>query len=56
MEMEFKEVYCVNCKKVIGRYNIKFYDDDKISELLKTTHSSHVRKGHQVNIKKFVKN
>ena len=54
--MEFKEVYCMNCKKVLGRYNVKFYDDDKISELFKTTHSSHVRKGHQVHIKKIAKN
>ena len=54
--MEFKEVYCMNCKKILGRYNIKFYDDDKISELLKIIHSAHVKKGHQINIKKFVKN
>jgi len=53
--MEFKEVYCVNCKKVLGRYNIKFYNDDNIGELLKTTHVTHVRNGHQVNIRKFVK-
>jgi len=54
--MEFKEVYCVNCKKVLGRYNIKFYNDDKIEELLKTAHVTHVRNGHHVNIRKFVKN
>ncbi|EIJ66885.1 hypothetical protein BD31_I0423 [Candidatus Nitrosopumilus salaria BD31] len=53
--MEFKEVYCQNCKKVIGRYNIKFYNDEKINELLKTTHSTHIKNGHQVNIRKFVK-
>ena len=53
--MEFKEVYCVNCKKVLGRYNIKFYNDDKIGELLKTAHVVHVRSGHEVNIRKFVK-
>jgi len=52
--MEFKEVYCLNCKKVIGRYNTKFYNDDKIGELLKTTHSNHIRNGHQVTIRKFV--
>lgn len=52
--MEFREVYCTNCKKVLGRYNIKFYNEDKIGELLKTTHSSHVRSGHQVNIRKYV--
>ncbi len=54
-KMEFREVYCMNCKKILGRYNIKFYDDDKIGELLKTTHVMHVRNGHQVNIRKFVK-
>ncbi len=53
--MEFREIYCSNCKKVLGRYNIKFYNNDKIEELLKTTHVTHVRNGHQVNIRKFVK-
>ena len=52
--MEFREVYCMNCKKVLGRYNIKFYNDEKIRELLKTTHVTHIRNGHQVNIRKFV--
>ncbi len=54
--MEFREVYCNNCKKVLGRYNIKFYTEDKISDLLKTTHVKHVRNGHQVSIRKFLKN
>ena len=54
--MEFREVYCSNCKKVIGRYNIKFYNDEKIEELLNTTHSVHIRNGHQVVIRKFEKN
>ena len=54
--MEFKEVYCINCKKVIGRYNIKFYNDAKIEELLSTTHSTHIRNGHQVAIRKFNQN
>ena len=53
--MEFREIYCINCKKVLGRYNIKFYNEDKIGELLNTTHSNHIRNGHQVNIRKFVK-
>ncbi len=53
--MEFREIYCSNCKKVLGRYNIKFYNKDKIEELLKTTHVTHVRNGHQINIRKFVK-
>ena len=53
--MEFREVYCVNCKKVLGRYNIKFYSNDKISELVNLTHATHIRNGHQVNIRKFEK-
>ncbi len=53
--MEFREIYCTNCKKVLGRYNIKFYNDAKIEEALKTTHVAHVRNGHHVNIRKFVK-
>ena len=54
--MEFREVYCLNCKKVIGRYNIKFYNDDKIEGLLNSIHSTHIRNGHQVTIRKFEKN
>lgn len=54
-KMEFNEVYCSNCKKVLGQYNLKFYNDEKVKELLNTTHSSHVRNGHQINIRKLVK-
>ena len=54
--MEFREIYCSNCKKILGRYNIKFYSDDKIGEILNTYHISHIRSGHQVAIRKFVKN
>ena len=50
--MEFREVYCNNCKKVLGRYNTKFYTDDKVGEVMKTNHSSHVKNGHQVNIRR----
>ncbi len=53
--MEFREIYCTNCKKILGRYNIKFYNEDKIEELLKTDHSTHVKSGHQIYIRKFVK-
>ena len=45
--MEFREIYCNNCKKVIGRYNRKYYTDDKIRDLLKISHASHVR-GHEI--------
>jgi len=53
--MEFREVYCVNCKKILGRYNTKFYNENRIEEVLKTDHHIHIRSGHQVYIKKFVK-
>ena len=32
--MKFREIYCNNCKKMLGRYNTKFYDRDKIKEIL----------------------
>ena len=53
--MEFREVYCSTCKKVIGRYNTKFYNDDKIEELLNTRHSAHIRNGHRVSMRKLKK-
>ena len=54
--MEFTEVYCSNCKKILGRYNTKFYNEDKIDELINTAHSTHIRNGHRVNMRKFEKN
>jgi len=51
--MEFKEIYCNNCKKIIGRYNIKFYNDEKIGKILNTQHISHIRNGHHVTTRKI---
>lgn len=53
VKVEFREIYCKNCKKVLGRYNVKFYNDDKIREALKLHHTEHIRNGHQVTIRKF---
>ena len=53
--MEFNEVFCSSCKKILGRYNVKFYSEDKIYEMMKTSHAEHVRAGHQVIIRKFEK-
>ena len=55
-KMEFSEIYCENCKKTLGRYNIKFYDKNRIEEILKIDHSIHVRNGHEVYIRNFIKN
>ncbi|HXG74789.1 MAG: hypothetical protein QW177_06555 [Candidatus Nitrosotenuis sp.] len=53
--MEFKEVYCNNCKKTLGRYNVKYFSDAKIAELIKSTHSVHYRNGHELDIRKVAK-
>jgi len=55
MKMEFSEIYCNNCKKVLGRYNVKFYTEDKVGELIKTSHAIHVKSGHHLIIRKFEK-
>ena len=52
---KFRELYCDNCKKKLGRYNAKYYDSEKIKEILKSRHSSHVLKGHQIIIRNFIK-
>jgi len=53
--MKFREIYCNNCKMMLGRYNTKYYDSEKIKEILNSRHASHIRKGHQVKIRIFIK-
>jgi hypothetical protein len=53
--MEFREIYCMNCKKTLARYNVKFYSEDKIGEMVNTYHFFHVRNGHQIKIRKLLK-
>lgn len=53
--MEYREIYCNNCKKILGRYNIKYYTDDKIGELIKSSHDLHVREGHEIELRKVKK-
>jgi hypothetical protein len=52
---EFKEVYCNNCKKTLARYNVKYFSDAKIAELIKSTHAAHYRDGHELDIHKVTK-
>ena len=54
--MEFRIIYCNNCKKILGRYNMKYYSDDKIGEVIKVSHSSHVKRGHLIELKREKKN
>lgn len=53
--MEYREIYCNNCKKILGRYNIKYYTDDKIGELIKSSYDLHVREGHEIELRKVKK-
>lgn len=47
----YTEIYCANCKKSLGRYNTKFYSEDKIMASLGTIHSTHIRDGHTINVR-----
>ena len=51
MTKEFREIYCANCKKIVGIYNVRFFSDDKIIDLLKASHSFHVKAGHEVKVR-----
>ncbi len=55
MELEFKEIYCNNCKKTLGRYNVRYFTDANIAELIKSSHTSHYRNGHQIIVRKINK-
>ena len=53
--MEFREIYCNNCKKILGRYNVKYYPESKIAELIKNNYDIHVKKGHELDIRRIKK-
>ena len=48
--MEFSEIYCNDCKKVLARYNTKYYSEDMIAGLIQTIHVTHTRGGHHIKI------
>lgn len=50
--MDFKEIYCHNCKKTLGRYNEKYFSDLKIDEIINTNHASHIREGHHIVVRR----
>ena len=52
--MEFSEIYCNDCKKVLARYNTKYYSEDMIAGLIQTIHVTHTRGGHHVKIQKKI--
>jgi len=48
--VEFREIYCDNCKKVLARYNIKYYSEDMVAGLIQTIHVTQTRGGHHIKI------
>ncbi len=48
--MKFREIYCNNCNKMLGKYNVKYYSEDKVGELVQTIHILHTRAGHHIEI------
>jgi hypothetical protein len=51
--VEFKEIYCFNCKKSLGRYNEKYFTDHKMDEIIKVNHASHVYEGHEIIVRRI---
>ena len=51
LELEFTEIYCDNCKQVLGTYNKEFYSESKIGEVIKIIYASHIREGHNLVFK-----
>ena len=50
---EYREIYCNDCRKVLGIYNMKYYSDDKIGEVIRSGHAQHVKKGHEIELRKI---
>jgi hypothetical protein len=48
VEMEFKEVFCHDCKTILARYNADYFSDLKVTELTRLHHNTHIRSGHSV--------
>ena len=49
--MPFWEVYSVDMKKSMGRYNQKYYSETKIGEIVKIVYASYIREGHDLVIR-----
>ena len=50
--VEFREIYCNALKKTLARYNVKYYTEDMVAELIQTIHVVHTRGGHHIKIHK----
>ena len=45
-----REIYCENCKKSLGVYNVKYYSEINVAEIMRVIHTSHSRSGHHIKI------
>lgn len=50
----YREIYCRDCDKIIGRYNAKYYTEARVGEILNTCHTGHVKLGHVVEQRRIV--
>jgi hypothetical protein len=50
LEMGFKEIYCSACKEKLGRYNEKYFSDDRLNQIIANNHVPCIRKGHNLII------
>ncbi len=48
--MGFKEIYCSNCKKTLGRYNESYFSETNLNEIIVKNHIRCVREGHGITI------
>ena len=50
----YREIYCRDCKRIIGRYNAKYYTEMRIGEVINMCHAGHIRLGHSVKQRRVV--
>ena len=53
MCMESREIFCHSCKKLLGRYNVSFYSESNVAEIINSVHILHSRAGHEIKITKI---
>lgn len=51
--MEYGEIYCNSCGKVLGTYNRKYYTSGNIWEATHASHTRHIRDGHFLKIRRI---
>ena len=50
----YREIYCRDCKRIIGRYNAKYYTEARVGEVIKMCHAGHIKLGHNVEQRRVV--